>query len=56
MEAHETLTATRGPDFERTISVTESLVELYDTWDKPKKAAEYRELRREAEAADDASE
>jgi len=42
MEAHEMLTATRGADFERTISVTESLAELYDEWGKPEKAAEYR--------------
>ena len=42
LEAHETLTATRGPEFERTISVTESLAELYDAWDKPEKAAAWR--------------
>ena len=42
VEAHETLTAARGSDFDRTISVTESLAELYDVWGKPDKAAEWR--------------
>jgi len=51
-EAHDTLTATRGPDFERTITVAESLVELYDAWGKPQKAAEYRaKLPAEQDAA-----
>ena len=42
LEAHEILATTRGPEFERTINAAESLVELYDAWGKPEKAAEWR--------------
>ncbi len=36
-------------------SSTEALVDLYDAWDQPEKAADYRALLREAERADEAS-
>ena len=34
----------------------EALIDLYDAWGKPEKAAEYRALLRKAEEADDATE
>jgi len=44
LEAHEELTSTLSADHARTIAVVESLVDLYDVWDKPAKAGEWRSL------------
>jgi hypothetical protein len=48
----------RGPEVrkKRTQKVLNALLDLYDAWDQPEKAAEYRALLREAEGTDDASE
>ena len=51
LESHETLSASRGPDFVLTIGVTESLADLYNAWGKPDNAAEWRaKLRTEQDA------
>ena len=42
LEAHENLAAAFGANHSRPTSVGRSLVKLYDAWDKPEKAAEWR--------------
>jgi tetratricopeptide (TPR) repeat protein len=53
--AYEQFGVGAGWDTEE-LDVLSALVELYDAWGKPEKAAEYRALLREAESADEASE
>ena len=58
LEAHEILTATRGPDFDRTTTTAALLVKLYDAWGQPAQAAEWRAklpVEQEAVASDEAS-
>ncbi len=42
--AHSVLQAKLGEQHRRTLQATEFLVELYEAWNKPEKAAEYRAL------------
>ena len=46
--AYEGRAKMSGPDHDATQSVIVALADLYDAWGKPKKAAEYRALVREA--------
>jgi tetratricopeptide (TPR) repeat protein len=45
----ETLSTRLGPEDERTRRAVSRLIDLYEAWGKPKKAAEYRALLKEAE-------
>ena len=42
LEAHEILTSGLGADHSETLKVTPNLVDLYEAWGKPEKAAEWR--------------
>jgi serine/threonine protein kinase len=42
LEAHEILTAALGTDHAQTLKVLPDLVGLYEAWDQPDKAAEWR--------------
>ena len=49
--SYPVLRETLGPEHERTERNRERLVELYEAWGKPEKAAEYRALAPDAQAA-----
>jgi tetratricopeptide (TPR) repeat protein len=49
LEAREILSAAIGAEHEETLWTIESLVELYDAWGKPEKAAEWRAKLPESE-------
>ena len=42
LEAHDILVAALSSDHEQTIRVVGYLIDLYDAWGKPDKAAEWR--------------
>jgi tetratricopeptide (TPR) repeat protein len=44
LEAHDILAASMGEGDENTIGTVQSLVDLYQSWGKPQKAAEYRRI------------
>lgn len=51
LEAFEGLTADRGPGDESTLEALESLVSLYEAWERPEEAGRFRTQRRSADAS-----
>jgi serine/threonine-protein kinase len=45
VDAFDRLRADRGPEHERTLDALQNVIDLYEAWGKPDKAAEYRTLR-----------
>jgi non-specific serine/threonine protein kinase/serine/threonine-protein kinase len=52
LEVYEGLRDLRGADHDSTQAAVTALIELYESWGKPEKAAQYRALLQEAEGAD----
>ncbi len=52
LSSHPVLRDTLGQEHERTVRTINWLVELYEAWDKPDKAAEYRAILPDANDVD----